>query len=91
MPNEDGAQALVDPCAFAASATLAVISCRPWPVVSTWSCLTIGARFERGHRGELLAFQELEERAAGGGDVVDRLSTLNLWIAATVSPPPAIE
>src|SRR5438128_2016881 len=33
--------------------------------------LAIGARLERGDRGECLAFEELEERAAGGGDVVD--------------------
>src|SRR3954451_3548775 len=33
--------------------------------------LLIGARLERRDRRECLAFEEFEERAAGGGDVVD--------------------
>src|SRR4030095_4689806 len=47
------------------------MSYSPWPRVSTLNCLTIRARFERRDRGQRLALQELEERPAGGGDVVD--------------------
>src|SRR5687767_11124346 len=52
-------------------ATFAVISCSPCPGVSTENCLTIGAGFERRDGREGLAFEELEECATGGRDVVD--------------------
>ena len=41
--------------------------------------------------GQRLAFEELEERAAAGGDVADSSATPYFAIAASVSPPPAIE
>src|SRR3954468_19230899 len=59
------------PASRAIRATSAVISCSPWPRVATENGLTIGARLERRDRGQRLAFEELEERAAGGRDVVD--------------------
>jgi hypothetical protein len=52
---------------------------------------TLGARFERGDCRQRLSFQKLQERAAGGRNVVDAVGRPNLLIAAIVSPPPAIE
>src|SRR5687767_2376345 len=54
------------------------MSCNPCPGVSTENWLIIRPRFQRGDGGKLLSFQKLEERAAGGGDVVDALVDLEL-------------
>src|SRR6185436_6210558 len=59
-------------------ATCEVMSCSPCPGVSKLNCLTIRPGFERGHRRQLLALEELQERAAGGRDVADALVDLEL-------------
>ena len=47
--------------------------------------------FERRHRRQRLALDELEEGTAAGGDVGNPSSTPYFSIAASVSPPPASE
>jgi len=53
--------------------------------------LSLGAHFQDFDRRQRLAFEELEKRTAPGRDVPDLLFDAELAMAASVSPPPAIE
>src|SRR5438477_8561752 len=51
----------------------------------------IRTRFKSRHGRQGLALEKLQKRAACRGNVVDLAADADLLIAATVSPPPAME